>query len=333
MLATVSSTLQSIPDVKSAISAGESLFLAGSRAALSQLPQGNWVGGTIPYFMTEEGGVVSEDRVFVTRVPAFAEGVEVADYGAEDLAQLYRNAPVHGLTFLTLPAATAVHKTFAERASAFDGFLLRPVVGWVAGVRLDNIGTESPAVFNGKTGAVLEDRCAALHVSLPSHIIADLDIVNIFERGSSDVLRFDKAGFRVDTCLVNGRQANFAEYLAKQGIRTEFPLVGDYNGSCVNVSFQKVDAEAGVVDLYAPVFPGVDYRLAKPVANYESAFATATVAEDQDPGFACNCILNYLYGRLEGKKTGNITGPITFGEIAHQLLNQTMVRLYWRDIS
>jgi hypothetical protein len=39
-----------------------------------------------------------------------------------------------------------------------------------------------------------------------------------------------------------------------------------------------------------------------------------------------------LYGHLEGKRTGSITGPITFGEIAHQLLNQTMVRLYLRDI-
>jgi len=49
--------------------------------------------------------------------------------------------------------------------------------------------------------------------------------------------------------------------------------------------------------------------------------------------FACNCILNYLYGKLEGKKTGDITGPITFGEIAHQLLNQTMVRLYLHDMA
>ncbi|MGO9017966.1 MAG: DUF6976 family protein [Syntrophobacteraceae bacterium] len=43
--------------------------------------------------------------------------------------------------------------------------------------------------------------------------------------------------------------------------------------------------------------------------------------------YACNCILNFLYGELEGKKTGNITGPMTFGEIAYQLLNQPMVFL------
>ena len=31
--------------------------------------------------------------------------------------------------------------------------------------------------------------------------------------------------------------------------------------------------------------------------------------------------------KLEGKKTGAFTGPITFGEIAYQLLNQTLVYL------
>lgn len=44
-------------------------------------------------------------------------------------------------------------------------------------------------------------------------------------------------------------------------------------------------------------------------------------------GFACNCILNYLYSELEGKKVPTMLGPMTFGEIAYQLLNQTLVYL------
>ena len=332
MLASIGSTLESIAEVQSAIAAGESLFLAGSREALSQLPRGCWAGGTIPYFMTEQGGLLSEDRIFVTRVPAIAVGTEVADYGAENLRDLYRDAPVSGVTFLILPAGSAVHEAFAKHAPSFDGFLLRPVVGWVAGVRVDQIGKEAPLVFNGKTGAVFEARAVALHVGLPSNVIADLDIVNIFESGDGDVIRFEESGFRVSDCRINGKATNLARYIGGKGIQTEFPLVGDYNGSTVNVSFQKVDESAGVVDLFAPVFPGVDYRLAKPVEDYEGAFAHSIVASDQQPVFACNCILNYLYGKLEGKKTANITGPITFGEIAHQLLNQTMVRLYLQDI-
>jgi hypothetical protein len=38
-------------------------------------------------------------------------------------------------------------------------------------------------------------------------------------------------------------------------------------------------------------------------------------------------ILNYLYSNLEGMRTGDMVGPITFGEIAYQLLNQTLVYL------
>ncbi|MGV8838548.1 DUF6976 family protein [Cellvibrio sp.] len=30
---------------------------------------------------------------------------------------------------------------------------------------------------------------------------------------------------------------------------------------------------------------------------------------------------------MEGKKTRDLTGPITFGEVAYQLLNQTLVYL------
>jgi hypothetical protein len=333
MLAAISTTLQTIPEVQSAVAAGESLFLAGSREALSQLPAGNWIGGTIPYFMTEQGGLLAEDRIFVTRVPEMALSVKTAEYGPENLASLYRDAPAHGFTFVVLPAGTEVLKTFAEKAPSFDGFLLRPVVGWVAGVRVDKIGKEAPVVFNGKTSSVFEAKCVALHVTLPASIMADMDIVNIFESQGGDVIRFEESGFQVTNCQVNGKPVNLAKYITEKGIPTEFPLVGDYNGSNLNASFLNVDAAKGTVDLYAPVFPGVDYRFAKPVADYAGAFADTLTSGKEVPAFACNCILNYLYGKLEGKKTGDITGPITFGEIAHQLLNQTMVRLYLHDMA
>jgi len=332
MPATLSSSLHSIPEVKAAIAAGESLFLAGSREALSQLPPGNWVGGTICYFMTEEGGMLSEDSIFATRVPECALSAQAAGYGPEDLAQLYRDAPANGFTFLVLPAGSEVHKTFAEKAPSFDEFLLRLVVGWVSGVRLDRIGKDTPAVFNGKTGAVFEDRCVALHVSLPAGKMVELDIVNIFESGDGEVIRFENAGFRVAGCLIGGKPENLADYIHTNGIQTEFPLVGDYNGSSVNVAFKNVDPVARAVDLFAPVFPGVDYRFARPVEDYSGAFARALAADNSEPAFACNCIHNYIYGKLEGKKTGSITGPITFGEIAHQLLNQTLVRMNLRDL-
>jgi hypothetical protein len=324
--------MQSIPEVQAAIAAGKNLFLAGSREALRQLPKGNWIGGTICNFMTEQGGLASEGRIFVTPVPAFALEVVAADYDAASLGKLYSDAPENGFTFVVLPASSEVLKTFAQQAPDSDGFLIRPMVGWVSGVRVDRIGMDRPAVFNGKTGAVSEDRCVALHVSLPANKMADLEIVNIFESGDGPLIQFEQEGFHVTTCLIDGKPANLADYLCEKEIKTEFPLVGDYSGSSVNVSVQFVDPVAHTVDLYAPVFRGVGYRFAKPVADYSAAFTAAIAAEDKHPDFACNCILNFLYGGLEGKKTGSITGPITFGEIAHQLLNQTMVQLCLRDL-
>jgi hypothetical protein len=71
----------------------------------------------------------------------------------------------------------------------------------------------------------------------------------------------------------------------------------------------------------------VTYRAAKPVANYAQRFLDAVAPEGGQSVFACNCVLNYLHGQLEGRRTGHLFGPMTFGEIAYQLLNQTLVHI------
>jgi hypothetical protein len=80
------------------------------------------------------------------------------------------------------------------------------------------------------------------------------------------------------------------------------------------------------------VFRGIEYRIAAPLSDYAGAFSRAVEQAGIESVFACNCILNYLYGELEGRKTGDVAGPITFGEIAYQLLNQTMVYLSVRPM-
>jgi hypothetical protein len=74
----------------------------------------------------------------------------------------------------------------------------------------------------------------------------------------------------------------------------------------------------------------VRYKHAKEVADYASAFTEQLQKiglAEKSVVFSCNCILNYLYSGLEGKNTAPFVGPITFGEIAYQLLNQTLVYL------
>ena len=118
-------------------------------------------------------------------------------------------------------------------------------------------------------------------------------------------------------------------YLAARGLQDgKLPLVGDFGGAHINASIQSVDAAAGTVALYAPVFTGVDYRFAKPVANYGASFRERLASyPTEGVSFSCNCILNFLFGELEGQSIGALQGPVTFGEIGYQLLNQTLVVL------
>jgi hypothetical protein len=322
--------LQSIYEVQQMIAAGKSLILAGSAPALSQLPAGNWIGGSIPYFMDKEGGVNSESRIFVTEVPARATGVEIRAYSAEDLSRLYSDAPANGFSFLLVPNGAPFLAAFASHAQDCEGFLLKPIVGWVTGVDVSALGKEAATVVDGRSQTSSSEWALAMHVALPASQVAELEIVNIFKPGCGDTLSFSEAGFAAGDCLINDRPANLAQYIGRKGIDTRLPLTADYCGSIINVSLQAVEAGSDTVRFYAPVFPGVKYRFAEPVPDYAAAFAKALPHGD-DSLFSCNCILNYLYGGLEGKHTGSVYGPVTFGEIAHLLLNQTLVQLKIHD--
>jgi hypothetical protein len=179
---------------------------------------------------------------------------------------------------------------------------------------------------DGRSRASSSKTALAMHVTLPANQAAELDIVNIFKLGCGDTLSFPEAGFAASDCLINGQPANLAQYIEEKRIDTRLPLTADYCGSVINVSLQAVEADSGTVRFYAPVFPGVKYQFADPVPDYAEAFSKAIPKGDESL-FSCNCILNYLYGELEGKHTGNVCGPVTFGEIAHLLLNQTLVQL------
>ena len=125
----------------------------------------------------------------------------------------------------------------------------------------------------------------------------------------------------------DGVADNFARWLTEHNVDARLPLVADYCGAMINTSIQAVDAAAGTVRCYAPVFPQIKYRVAAPIGDYPTEFARAVERTNVEPTFACNCILNHLYGDLEGRRTGEVTGPITFGEIAYHLVNQTVVYL------
>lgn len=281
--------------------------------------------------MDVNGGTFSDSLIYINELPECALSYRIAEYSPETLPSICKDAPEKGVSFLILAAGSPVHIAYAEGAPRYEGFVLKPVVGWVSGVPLAEVGRTQAKVFNGQTGESFSSRAIVMHVALPPETIADIEIVNVFTPGSGATITFPECGFTQVQCLVNGKPANFARYIASVGADTRLPLTADYNGSVINVSIQSVDESAGLVRLYAPVFAGVEYKFAAPVADYVTAFESALPAHEHSVAFNCNCILNYVYAGLEGKYTGSITGPMTFGEIAHQLLNQTVVRLILRN--
>lgn len=323
---TIDSQLVDLDTLIEKIEAGEFLVIAADEMILSQLPAGNWIAGTIPYFMTERGGIVSQNEIFVNSINGVSANMQprITPYDANSIARIAQDAPDNGFTIVILPAGSAVHGYYAENAPGFTNMFFSPIVGWIAGTHLSSVGSSVAKTGFGPGSMLLADKAVAMHVPLPENQVANIHIVNLFEQGSGAKITFPDTGFKVSTCLVDGVETNFAQYISGNNIDTRLPLVADYNGINVNVSVQRVNGHD--VDLYAPVFAGVLYQFATPVADYVSTFNNAVSGSTSDKAaFSCNCILNFLYSELEGKKTGNLTGPITFGEVAYQLLNQTLV--------
>jgi hypothetical protein len=318
-------------DVAAMIAAGKKLLLAGDEKSLRGLPTGTWIAGTIPYFMGDQGGVSTHDQIYVTELPDYVLGVDVSIYTQSNISQVYNDTPDHGFSVIIIPASSPTHFTFALNAPCFPGFASRPLIGWIAGVALGEDDT-TPKVFDGTQGLTLANSAVVMHVELPASKLVEIDILNIFEQGDGDTIIFPEDAFSADDVLINGERKNFADYLLENCIDTKLPLVADLYGAMINTSFKSLHFAKRQVNFYAPVFAGIRYKIAKPVGDYGSHFLTEVPEGVGDNlFFACNCILNYMYAGLEGRKIGRFTGPITFGEIAYQLLNQTMAYLTIQD--
>jgi uncharacterized protein DUF6976 len=308
------------------IQSGKRLLLAGDEALLASLPRGNWIGGTIPYFMGRDGGFRSSEYAYAAELPGGA-GAGVYRYGPKGLPHIARHHPGHGFTVLLLPGLSPVHRAFAENVARYPGVFDRPLVGWISGVALEDVGKVAPKVFDGTTGESTADQGVAMHVVLPPGQRASVDVVNLFAPGDGDAIVFPESGFSATTALVNGKAVNLAAYLADRKVDTALPLVTDRDGAMVNVSFRSVDPAAGLVSFHAPVLAGAEYRLAAPVRDFAQRFTDRFQPAAPQITFGCHCILNYLYGRLEGRKLGRLLGPMAFGQVAYLLLNQTAVCL------
>jgi hypothetical protein len=318
--------LQSLQEVSRSIESGRRLVIAGDEGLLSKLPKGNWIGGTIPYFMAEDGCKITKDQVFVNDLTDVCLDSSIKIYDLKNLPDINNDAPEHGFSILIIPAWSPVHRAYAQDAPNYQGAFMKPVLGWISGIHLDDVGKISPKVYHGMIEDWSDKNAIVMHCTIDDKKDAVVNILNVFNPGDGDTIAFEEEGFTINNCLINGERWSTADYIRKKKLNTKLPIVADYCGAKINVSFQSIDEKSNAVNLYAPVFKDVEYRVAAPIDNYIEYFHK-TLPKDASPVFSCNCILNFLYLELEGKVVDKMYGPITFGEIAYQLLNQTLVYL------
>lgn len=315
----------SIEQVRELVAFNRPLIIAGDESFLRLIPKGNWIGGTTPYFMTPDGGQISRSHAYVTEVPACHKSAHIKVYDEKNISQIGVESPENGYSVVIVPGFTPIHQRFALEAPSYDQLFLKVVAGWIAGIHLDDLGKMVPKVFDGTTGKILGSESVALHVELPAEYHAKLGIVNIFEQGDGDDILFPSNGFEASECIIAGKRQSIAEAMGRLAVDTRFPLVANYCGTKCNVTILSLDIAKNNVSFAVPVFENVSYRLARPVGNYSEKFMAAIPADIGEVVFSCNCLHNFLYGELLGRRTGTMEGPIAFGEIAYQLLNQTLV--------
>jgi hypothetical protein len=314
--------LTSLQETIKLIESGKVFHIAATEALLKKLPKGNWIGGSTEYFIAKTGGEISNEKLSVMELPC--EDFSIKAYGATEIENVAADAFDHGFSIVIIPFDSVVHKDYARNAPGYKDIFMKNTVGWISGMNL-GVSGQTPIAVKGTSASAYPDKAVAIHLKVPDGKNVNVGIINIFSQDkSSPIITFEKEGFSITKCFIDGKETVFADYIAQNKIDTKLPLVGDYAGNGVNVSFRSI--ENGIVNLYAPVFENIQYRIAENIADYEKEFQSKLAPfKGKESAFSCNCILNFLYGNLEGKSLDTFFGPITFGEIAYQLVNQTLV--------
>ncbi len=319
-------SLKTCEQVVKMINEKKVLLLAGDESQLDKLPDGNWIAGTIPYFMSTEGSKFSKDMIHVIDVTDLQQGFKIATYDEKNIKNIVSDEFDNGFTILILPALQPVWQEYALNSPEYENIYMNPIVGWVSGTEFSEFGKATPKTFKGN--AKSETKGVAMHVKLPENLVARAEILNLYKPGNGDIITFPNKGFDSSVCIVNGKKQSLYDYFISIDADERLPMVANYSGAHINAG-SIWNREAKTATLFAPVFPNVNYRIAQSAnIDYEKEFEKRMAVEgSQNIIFSCNCLMNYFTFGLEGKILKGVNGPITFGEIAYHVLNQTFVYL------
>jgi hypothetical protein len=321
--------LYTVNEVKDFISKGYKMVLTADEQILKQLPKGNWIGGTTPYFMDMDKGVFTKEQVFVDDFTSIAKDFKIEEFSAHNIKNIALNSFENGFSVLVLPSENDVFYEFANNSLSYENIFQNPIVGFVAGADFDDLDNVTTKAINGQTGEMADDKAFVIHISLPKNKIARTEILNLDTiQPDSDKIEFPKTSFVQSDCLINGKKRNIAEYLTdiKYKEKAPRPLIANINGALINRDIKEINTETKEVTFFSTVFEGDSYYLTTIIDDYQSLFNERLKEFKNNPIYTSICVSYYLLGGLENKKI-NVKGAFAFGEIAFQLLNKTLVLL------
>lgn len=320
-------SLLSLQEVTEMILTGKKLLVFGSDELLTQLPSGNWIGTTMPYFMTDKGGLMTTEELYVEDLTQYVAEVDIRSYSSYEVLDILNDRKEHGFSYLLMPFNSKVSQNYAMTTLNHPDLYRTPIFGFIGGgIFEDLLSGTTPYTYNGSTGEKSSDRAMVMHVEIFSKYFATVDIVNIFKPDlSGDVIEFEESGYNVRNCYVNGKRTLLTDYFKAIDYDKRTPFMVDYGGAYLNASVLNINYHKGEVLFASPITTGRKYYRALDFEDYERAFEEA-LPKNVNVVAGHNCLYNYFHGNFKGKKI-DIHGPFTYGEIAYKLLNQTLVYL------
>ncbi|MEO1655009.1 MAG: hypothetical protein AAFU64_15785, partial [Bacteroidota bacterium] len=218
--------LLSLKAASELIKQGRRLVISGDAALLASLPQGNWIGGSIPYFYLEgEKGRKDQKNLLVSDFSNSIEDFRISTYDKDNIHRVSKNGFENGFNFLILPALRDIHQSFALHVPNFEALYQNPLIGLIAGVDLDLLDQGALSLtYNGQKGERYTDQGVVLHVKIKAEQVARLEIINVFEPSHEVIIEVATDGFIVKDCLIDGDNANLYDYIQEKEIDISHPL-------------------------------------------------------------------------------------------------------------
>ncbi|MCL2283036.1 MAG: hypothetical protein FWC26_06935 [Fibromonadales bacterium] len=327
------SKLASAEEAAKLIETGNAYLISGDERVLAKLPKGNWIGGTTCYFSIGGKAVEDRDNVFITGFPEFVKMKCIKTYSENFIPSVAKDACENGFSILLMPAGSEPSLQYAQFSPMYSDLFFRPIIGWITGMYLPDWNPASPhkekrpKVFNGQTGECEINVAEAMHFSLPANKVAVVKTISPFKvKENSPVITFEgNNSLIVKEAYLNGKQVNLPKYIIENNIDYRTPMQANYSGIPINVSFPS-EIQGDEMLLRQAVFSDVEYRFTE-MAEQPDTYSINNLIDKEKYICGCTCIFNHLTFNKNGYIPCGVDGPLTFGEIAYQIMGNASTYL------